>query len=446
MLNYLIEKFVPESKAPTRMANHNPYVNSNVLSSIKEKRKKWLKFKYCHTASNHRNYKMSRNHVVSELRLAKYQYEKGLAAKIKHDSKLFWKYVRSKTKTLTKVSKLETTDGSLTEKDEETANVLNQYFSSVFEEEGPTDQLEIPERQFGEPLVDVEINESKVMTVINPLNPSKSQGPDQLHPCLLKETKHQLITPLTMLFMKSIEEAVIPESWKQANVSAIFKKGDRKKPENYRPISLTSVPGKMLEKIIRDALVKHMSSNDLFSDVQHGFISGKSCVTQLLEYMEDLTEAVDSGCDVDVIYLDFCKAFDKVPHKRLLMKLYAYGVRGRLYRWIREFLKDRQQRVVVCGSASDWQSVTSGIPQGSVLGPILFLIFINDLPDAINCCIKLFADDAKIYAQVNSIEQGKDLQGNIKRAEEWASTWEMFFNEKKMQTITYRNKRYGNQL
>ena len=158
------------------------------------------------------------------------------------------------------------------------------------------------------------------------------------------------------------------------------------------------------------------------------------------------TEAVDSGCDVDVIYLDFCKAFDKVPHKRLLMKLYAYDVRGRLYRWIREFLKDRQQRVVICGSASDWQSVTSGIPQGSVLGPILFLIFINDLPDAINCCIKLFADDAKIYAQVNSIEQGKDLQSNNKRAEEWASTWQMFFNEKKKQTITYRNKRYGNHL
>ena len=143
---------------------------------------------------------MSHNHVVSELRLSKYQYEKGLAAKIKTDSKLFWKYVRSKTKTLTKVSKLETTDGSLTEKDEETANVLNQYFSSVFEEEGSTDHLEFPERQLGEPLVDVEINESKVMTVINTLNRSKSQGSDQIHPCLLIETKHRLVTPLTMLF------------------------------------------------------------------------------------------------------------------------------------------------------------------------------------------------------------------------------------------------------
>ena len=177
---------MPENKAPTRMANHNPYVNFNVISSIKEKRWKWLKFKYCHTENNHRNYKTSRNHVVSELRLAKYQYEKGLAAKIKTDSKLFWKYVRSKTKSLTKVSKLETTDRSLTEKDEETANVLNQYFSSVNEEEGSKDQLEFPERQFGEPLVGVEINESKVMTVINTLNPSKSQGPDQLYRCLLK--------------------------------------------------------------------------------------------------------------------------------------------------------------------------------------------------------------------------------------------------------------------
>ena len=144
-----------------------------------------------------------------------------------------------------------------------------------------------------------------------------------------------------------------------------------------------------------------------------------------------------------MIYLDFCKAFEKVRHKRPLMKLYAYGFRGRLCRWIREFIKDRHQRVVVCGSASDWQSVTSEIPQGSVLGPILFLIFINDLPDAIDCCIKLFADDAKIYAQVYSIEQGKDLQSNIKRAEEWASTWEMFFNEKKCKQLHIGTKDMG---
>lgn len=127
--------------------------------------------------------------------------------------------------------------------------------------------------------------------------------------------------PLTSIFNKSLNEGAIPEIWKCANVTAIFKNGERSKPSNYRPISLTSVPGKLMERIIRDALVNHMTTNNLFCEEQHGFIKGKSCATQLLEYMEDLTAAIDQGYEVDVIYLDFCKAFDKVPHKRLLAKI-----------------------------------------------------------------------------------------------------------------------------
>ena len=149
---------------------------------------------------------------------------------------------------------------------------------------------------------------------------------------------------------------------KKANISAIFKKGEKKKTENYRPISLTSVPCKLMEKLVRDIIVRHMTENNLFSNTQHGFIKGKSCVTQLLEFLEDITQSIDNGDEVDVIYLDFCKAFDKVPHRRLLQKLYAYGIRGKVHAWVKEFLSGREQRVIVNGSQSTWINITSGIP------------------------------------------------------------------------------------
>ena len=164
-----------------------------------------------------------------------------------------------------------------------------------------------------------------------------------------------------------------------------------------------------------------MTDNDLFSKAQHRFTKGKSCVTQLLEFLEDITQAIDNGEDVDVVYLDFCKAFDKVPHKRLLTKLHGYGIRGKILNWIKEFLSAREHRVIVNGSQSSWKDVTSGIPQGSVLGPVLFLVFINDLPDVIEVLIKLFADDAKIYAVVSNQIVETRVQNSLYCAANWAN-------------------------
>ena len=199
------------------------------------------------------------------------------------------------------------------------------------------------------------LRKKKDEDAINILKPSKSQGPDKFHPYFLKETKDQFKKSLCIIFKKSVQESKIPEIWKMANVAAIFKKGDKKLPENYRPISLTSVPGKILERIIRNEIVNHMTANNLFTTCQHGFIAGKSCSTKLLEYMEDITQALSNGNGVDIIYLDFQKAFDKVPHKRLLKKLHDYGIRGQVYEWVKEFLNKRQQRVTINGSKSDWK-------------------------------------------------------------------------------------------
>ena len=190
--------------------------------------------------------------------------------------------------------------------------------------------------------------------------------------------------------------AEIPDDWKKANVTAIFKKGSKKQPGNYRPVSLTCQMGKVLEKIIKEDLVHYLESNKLIFETQHGFRIKKSCLTNLLEFTKFVGDKIDEGKPVDVIYLDFQKAFDKVPHIRLINKLKALGIGGNVLNWIREWLKDRVQRVVINGEKSDWAHVSSGVPQGSVLGPILFIIYINDIDESILSLILKFADDTKL--------------------------------------------------
>ena len=156
---------------------------------------------------------------------------------------------------------------------------------------------------------------------------SKSTGPDLIHPWVLSETAGSICIPLAMIFTKSMEQGIVPSSWKQAHVNAILKKGDRKEAKNYRPISLTSVCGKVLESIVRDKIVSHMMTNNLFCDEQHGFVPGRSCVTQLLCVMEMWTNSLNSREEIDCIYLDFQKAFDTVPHARLISKLNRHEIR-----------------------------------------------------------------------------------------------------------------------
>ena len=429
----LVESNIPECKGPRDPTRKNPYVNNCCLTAIKQKHSKWTKYLHCKSDGNYHQYKIARNKVISELRKAKYYHEKNLAAKIKTDSKLFWAYVRSKLKTKSAIWQLESPDGLVVDGNQERANLLNKYFAGVFLKEESVPLPNFDDRNYAQELNIISVTELKISKAIDRIKPSKSSGPDNIHPKILKECNRAILKPLKIIFEKSVKECKIPDIWKSAyrNVTAIHKSGPKSKPENYRPISLTSVPGKILERLIRDELVSHMKANNLFSCSQHGFLAGRSCTTQLLEFLEDVTTALDNGEDVDVIYLDFCKAFDKVPHKRLLRKLWGYGIRGNVYAWIQDFLSDRKQHVRINGNLSDPVKVTSGVPQGSVLGPILFLIYINDLPEVISTIMKLFADDAKIYKSISTIQHIELLQLSVDEAVAWAGTWEMFFNLKK---------------
>jgi len=248
----------------------------------------------------------------------------------------------------------------------------------------------------------------------------------------LKELCSELALPLCILFNKSITNRYVPVDWKNANVTAIFKKGTRTDPGNYRPVSLTSIICKILETFVKETFIEHFQTNNLYSQCQHGFRAKRSCVTQLLEVMEDFTQMIDGNDPFDILYFDFRKAFDTVPHERLLIKMQSYGITGDLLDWTRSFLTNRFQKVKVNNSFSSNEQVPSGIPQGSILGPILFTIFINDIPVSLSSVCKIFADDTKIY---NSANKNDIVQSDVNKLVLWTETWNLFFNAQKCKVM-----------
>ena len=218
-------------------------------------------------------------------------------------------------------------------------------------------------------------------------------------PIVLKELSHVIAPIVTAIFQKSLDTGKIPSDWKKAQVCPLFKKGNKQDPANYRPISLTCILCKTMEHIISSSLTKHFNQNNILYDLQHGFRDRRSCETQLLQLTEDLARNMTEGKQTDLILLAFSKAFDKVNHLKLLYKLQVHGVQGKTLGWIESFLVGRSPTVVLDGESSDELPVLSGVPQGSVLGPILFLLYINDLPENVQSQVRLFADDSIMTLQ-----------------------------------------------
>jgi len=290
-----------------------------------------------------------------------------------------------------------------------------------------------------DPFTEGEITTEIIYKLLKELHPEKAMGPDGMHPLVLRELRDVIAQPLQMIFTSSINTGIVPEVWKTAHVSAIFKKGPasaRKDPGNYRPVSLTSVVCKLLEKIVKVWITDHMTRNDLFSRDQYGFMSSRSTTLQLLKVMEDWTSILDTGGKIDVLYFDFAKAFDTVPHRRLMAKLESYGIVGKTLNWVNSFVSGRKQRVTVAGAESEWHDVTSGIPQGSVLGPTLFIMYNNDVPDVVSSILKVFADDTKLYRQITTATDRDILQDDTKCMDEWTDIWLMRFNPPKCKAMS----------
>ena len=413
--------------------------DQKTLKAMKKKNHIWSRIRKNLASEEEKlQFRRLRNQVKSLTRKAKKIFEKKIAKNVKENPKSFWAYTQSKLKYKSSIPDLMIPGSEqnpvYAKKDPDKAEVFVNYFSSVFTSEPDQDTMPpFEERQYEKVLDNINIDQELVLKKLEKLKVNKSPGPDTIHPRVLNGAAKSLSIPLTLIFQTSLQTKNLPDEWKHANISAIFKKGKKTLPSNYRPVSLTCVACKIMESIIRDAIIEHMTSNNLFSPYQFGFISGRSTVLQLLHVLKIWIDILDQGGCIDSIYCDFMKAFDKVPHKRLLYKVSKYGIKGNILGWVTSFLNGRTQCVNMNGSISASSPVTSGIPQGSVLGPILFVIYINDLPEVIDegSLAFLFADDTKIFREIKSNIDIQTLQNDIHNVVKWSNIWLLKFHPDK---------------
>lgn len=436
-LTQLLEEFAPLCRR--QHADKPRWWRRRIDRALKRRNILWKRF---HESGGFRrwlSYKRSRNLVVKLQRQAKYSYELKLAQNAKTNPKRYYSYVQSKASLREAVGNLITEDGRQITGDLDKAQELLRVFQKVHRADNgypiPLQLHRISECKMDE----IVLTASDVLSVLKDLNPYKSPGPDNVHPAIVKPIADILQLPILQLYNLSLREGRIPQDWKEAVVVAIHKGGSKSSPSNYRPVSLTSVILKCLEKIIRNRICEHLIANNLIGAEQHGFVKKKSCLTNLLCFLDEITRCLDEGVPVEVCYLDFSKAFDSVNHRFLLEKLTWFGLHPQLLSWLSAFLHGRTFRVRVGDVTSCTGTAHSGVPQGSVLGPLLFLMFINDLAPLLDDSSYLFADDLKLVSRGDRAALSKDFATVLN----WSHLWDLPLNTSKCQILTSRDEEFA---
>jgi len=430
------------SSIPSKVVNTkstHPWITPSIKRLSKRKQRMYNRARLSHHQDDWAQYYCLKRECQRECRRAYNNYVMSLVDDSNNVSKRMWTYVKSKKTDYCGVAPLRQKDETFTDPKDK-AEILNNYFTSVFTSED-TSTIPILDHNTFPDISPLTIHNEGVVDLLSNLKEHKAKGPDEIPAALLKRLSTEISPALTHIFQASLYQCKVPKEWKTANVVPVFKKGDKSNPGNYRPISLTCVCSKLLEHVIYSHIFQHLKKYDVLCEEQHGFQQNRSCETQLISTINEIAENMNAGKQTDVILLDFAKAFDKVPHVRLCHKLSNLGINGPILEWISSFLSCRSQQVVVGGEKSSVSSVSSGVPQGTVLAPLLFLCFINDITKNISSSIKLYADDVLIYRSIDTKADCLLLQKDLITLENWAHKWNMCFSPLKCEFLKITNNR-----
>lgn len=427
-----IEQSVP--KVNVKCSRDPPWIDDEARRLIRRKQIVWRKAKKGDSAVQWQRYRALRNDVKA-LTKRKYDlYIESLSEVSVSNPKRFWSFFRCKTKSRT--IPICITDGESTcDNSVEKASLFNDYFVSVFSQPGvfiapPVNSVDLP-------LVHPpSVTPLQISAIMKDLDVNKACPPSDISPFVLKNCRDALSISLALIFNRCFFLGEFPSAWKRAHVVPIFKKGDKSLVSNYRPVSLLVGVSKILERCIVNHVYPLLAPH--LHPLQHGFMKGKSCTTQLLKVYHSIGSILDRGGQIDIIFLDFSKAFDCVDHALLLYKLkMCYGFTDAFVKLFESYLSCRSQCVLIEGEKSTFRPVTSGVPQGSILGPLLFLLFINDMPDSVeHSTVALFADDSKVFKEIKSREDCVSLQKDLDALHQWSVRYKMNFNASKCKILT----------
>ena len=420
----IISLFVPQ-KLVNHLRKYRPRAYpKHIRKLLTRKAAIWRKLKLSNTpdlAAKYRNIAIECKNEI--LKFDTENEEKLLKA---NNLGAFYRFVNKKLSNHSGIAPLKSVDGSLVTDDDDRANLLNSYFESVFtHDDGSTPSFpsRLPDNTH---VSDINTSLQTIHRILKKLKTNSAAGPDGLPPIFYHHTAPSMSFPLSIFFRTLIETRSIPDEWRVAIITPIFKKGSPSDPTNYRPVSLTCTCCKILESIITSEILNFLNQPHLITKHQHGFLSRHSTSTNLLECINDWTLSISNKKSIPIAYIDFKSAFDCISHPKLLLKLSSYGIKGNLYFWIQSFLSNRSQFVKINSSYSLPCPVSSGVIQGSVVGSLLFNLFINDITDHFHhdTTIKLFADDIKLYTDYTVLSHN-NIQHNLNLIHTWSSIWQM---------------------